>query len=37
MTEQIWLWIGLNVFIVAMLALEIYVSPARALKAATAS
>jgi len=37
MTEQIWLWVGFNVFVLAMLALDFGVSPARPLKAGSAS
>jgi len=37
MTESIWLWIGFNVFVLAMLALDLGVSPARPLKAVNAS
>jgi hypothetical protein len=37
MTEQIWLWVGFNVFVLAMLALDLGVSPARPLKAGSAS
>jgi hypothetical protein len=37
MTEQNWLWLGFNVFILAMLAVKIRVWSAKPLKAGNAS
>jgi hypothetical protein len=36
MTESIWLWVGFNVFVLAMLALDLGAPPRRLLKAGNA-
>jgi hypothetical protein len=36
MIDQIWLWVGFNMFVLAMLPLDIGVSPARLVKAGNA-